>query len=107
MLITDAVQVFRQGKALANSSIWANSAAATAALTGLLTGVVHVAKGLGYDLSFVTDAQIDAIAGGVAALVCVVSGFLHVATNPDAGLPPKGGTTDTGSAGNDGNRDRF
>ncbi len=89
MLITDVVNIFRQGKALANATTWANTAATTAALTGLLTGCVHVATVAGYDLSGITDVQIEKIAAGVASLVCVVSAILHVVSNAHAGLPPK------------------
>lgn len=107
MLINDVLSVWRQGKSLASAAAWSNTAAAGAALTGVLTGALHIARALGYELPWVTDAQVEAIAGGVAALVCVASGFLHVAANPAAGLPPKGGDADTGSAGDAGNRDRF
>ncbi len=107
MLINDVLSVVRQGRSLASASTWSNTAAAAAGLTGVLTGALHIARSLGYDLPWVTDAQLEAIAGGVAAVVCVVSGFLHVATNPDAGLPAKGGTPDPGPAGDEPRRDRF
>ena len=99
MLINDLLSVWRQGKSLTSAAAWSNTAAAGAALTGVLTGALHIARSLGYELPGVTDAQLEAIAGGVAAVVCVVSGFLHVAANPAAGLPPKGGTGADGGAG--------
>lgn len=107
MLITDVLSVWRQGRSLTSAAAWSNTAAATAALTGVLTGALHIARALGYELHGVTDAQVEAIAGGIAAAVCVVSGILHVAANPAAGLPPKGGTADSGPAGTDANADRF
>lgn len=89
MLITDAINVFRQGKALANKATWANTTALTGVLTGFLGAAFALAKAFGYDLG-VTDDTINNLAAGAGALVLVVSNVLHVTANPHAGLPPDG-----------------
>lgn len=86
MLITDIAQTFKQGKALANPGLWANSTSAAGVLSGFLIGGFHVAKAFGYDFGE-SDAQLTQIAGGVAALVVVVTNILHTLSNAQAGLP--------------------
>jgi hypothetical protein len=88
MLITDIAQTFKQGKALANPGLWANSTSAAGVLSGFLIGGFHVAKAFGYDFGE-SDAQLTQIAGGVAALVVVVTNILHTLSNAQAGLPTK------------------
>jgi hypothetical protein len=86
MLITDIAQTFKQGKALANPGLWANSTSAAGVLSGFLIGGFHVAKAFGYDFGE-SDAQLTQIAGGVAALVVVVTNILHTLSNAQAGVP--------------------
>lgn len=80
----------RQGATLTKSGAWSHTAAATSALSGIIIAALQVAQGLGYALPFTPD-QINAISAGVVACVGLFSGFVHVATNVDAGLPPKRG----------------
>lgn len=98
MLISDIIGVVRQGRALTSAAAWANRAAATAALTGVLTGALHIARALGYQLGGIDDAALEAVAGGVAAAVCIVSSVLHVATVADAGLPATRESRDPGDS---------
>lgn len=89
MLINDLTSAFRQGKALTNSATWANTATATGALSAVLVGGFHIAKAFGYDFG-ADDAQLTQIAGGIAALVLLVTNVLHTVSNPAAGVPTKG-----------------
>lgn len=90
MLITDIMTAFKDGKALSNRSIWANTAAATGLLSGFLAAAVQIAKALGYDLGL-TDDTINNLAAGGVALALVITNLVHVAANPAAGLPTKPG----------------
>ena len=100
MLLTDLIDTFKQGKALANPSLWANTTAATGVLSGFLIGGFHVAKAFGYDFG-TDDDQISKIAGGIAALVLLVTNILHTLANAQAGVPPKSepGPADSGTTG--------
>lgn len=89
MLISDIPTLFRQGKALAKPTTWANTTALSGVLAGFLVAAMHVAKALGYDFG-VNDATLNQLAGGVAAGVLVVTNIMHTLANPNAGLPPAG-----------------
>lgn len=79
---------WRAGQALSNSGIFANRTAMTAAFIGVLSGVLLISKSVGFDFG-VEDADVQTIAAGVASVVCVVSQFMHVAANPEAGVQPR------------------
>lgn len=87
MLISDVPALFKQGKALTKSTTWANSATLTGVLAGFLVSAFHIAKALGYDFG-VNDATLNQAAGGIAAVVLIVTNVLHTLSNPTAGLPP-------------------
>ena len=88
MLITDIVSAFHQGKELANAATWKNRAAAGNALAGLVTAGLGIAAALGYHINI--DSQtVQVVAAGVAALVCLLNGGVHVVTDASVGLPPK------------------
>jgi hypothetical protein len=89
MLITDAIAVFKKGKALTNKSTWANATALTGVLAGFLGAAFSLAKAFGYDVG-VTDETINNLAAGAGALVLVVTNVLHVAANPHAGVQADG-----------------
>lgn len=94
MLISDVPALFKQGKALANPSTWANSATLTGVLAGFLVAAFHVARLFGYDFG-VDDATLNQAAGGIAAVVLVVTNILHTLSNPNAGLPTNGNAGQT------------
>lgn len=87
MLISDIPTLFKQGKALANSATWANSATLTGVLAGFLVAAFHIAKLIGFDFG-VDDETLNQAAGGIAAVVLIVTNILHTLSNPAAGLPP-------------------
>ena len=95
MLIADVSSLFKQGKSLANSATWANSATLTGVLAGFLVAAFHVAKLFGFDFG-VSDETLNQAAGGIAALVLIVTNILHTLANPAAGLPA---TAQAGQAG--------
>lgn len=79
--IRDAINY---GEHLAEPGVWSNRSAVASALVGLL-GLVSV---------FMPSFQISAedaqnIAAGIAAVGGIVNAYLHVASNPHAGLRRK------------------
>lgn len=88
MLIKDFINAFQKGKALTNAAVWKNRAIATDLLAGLITSIVAIAVVLGYDLRL-EDGTVQALAGGIAALVYVGSAVLHITTSDKVGLPSK------------------
>lgn len=81
-----ALNVFRQGSALANPEVWRDRQEATNRLTAVLAGGVALAAALGHPLP-VPDAAMGAVATVVVALVGLANSLVHVATTPSAGLP--------------------
>ncbi len=91
MLISDIPALFKQGRALTNPSLWANSTALAGTLTGFLVAAIHISKLVGFDFG-VQDDTVKQAAGGIAALALIVTSVLHVLANKNAGLPPPAGT---------------
>ena len=89
MLITDASNLFRQGKALTNAGTWANNTTLAGVLAGFLVAAFHMARIFGYDFG-IDDATLNQLAGGIAAGALVITNILHTVSNPSAGLPPAG-----------------
>jgi energy-converting hydrogenase Eha subunit F len=80
------VDLFRRGSAVADPDLWKNRAGAVAAVAGLISALVQIARLYGYDLPLDADG-ILALAGGIVTLVCL---FVSYGTSPNTGvLPPK------------------
>lgn len=88
MLIKDIYNAFQQGKSLANSAIWKNRAIAANALAMFATAALGIASVFGYKIDL-DQESIQAIAGGIAAVVCMFNTGVHVVTSDKVGLPPK------------------
>ena len=88
MLLGDCIDVWRKGKAVANPALWKNIGASTGAIAGLLTGVSAVAGAFGYHVDLSGDLT-QALAGGIASLLFIFVGGLHVTTSDKVGLPAK------------------
>lgn len=72
------------GESLSNPGIWSDRAAASSAVAGIL-GVATV-----FAPSFqLSPDDLQAIAGGIAAVGGVLNWYLHSATNKDAGVRRK------------------
>lgn len=80
--------LFRQGRALTQAATWKQRSVAANALGGVLAAALLIAKGLGYDPHIDSDT-VQALAGGVAAAVCVANAVMHIITDPHAGLPAR------------------
>lgn len=87
------IEVLYRGKELANAEAWKRRQVILGALTALLPALAIVA---GVDLS---DADVQAIAAGVAALAGCVQSYLAVATSARVGLPPRRAPGDPGGTG--------
>lgn len=88
MLIPDLFSAFRQGKELANAATWKNRTMAANALAALATTGLAIAAAFGY--RFDADAAtVQAIAGGIAAVVCLFNTASTAATSAKVGLPAK------------------
>lgn len=97
MLVTDIINLFRQGAAL-KSVNWANTAAAAMTITGVLKTATAVAQGFGYDLQL-SDQILSWIGEGVVGAVCLYSAVMHVVANPNAGVQATLPTSGDGGAG--------
>lgn len=88
MLIGDALDVFRKGKAVANPALWKNIGATSSLLAGLLASALAVAAAFGYQIQ-VESSVVEAVAGGIAAALYLLNGGLHIVTSDKVGLPDK------------------
>jgi len=88
MLIGEIFGAFRQGKELANAAAWKNRAIAGNALAAFASSCLAIASAFGYQLD-IDRGTLEAVAGGVAALVCLLNGGVHITTSERVGLPPK------------------
>lgn len=87
------IEVLYRGKELANAEVWKSRQIVLGILTALLPAAAIAA---GVDLS---DADTQAIAAGVAAVVGVLNSYLGAATSARVGLParcPPGDERDPG-----------
>ncbi len=97
MLIGDIIDVFRKGRSVANPELWKNVGATGSAVAGVATSALAVAAAFGYRIDL-DDAAVQALAMGVAGVLYLVGGGLHIITSDKVGLPPKSddtGDTDT------------
>ena len=88
MLIGDIVDVFRKGRSVANPELWKNMGACSAALAGLGSSALAIAAVFGYRVDLDRDA-LEAIAGGIAGVLFLFNGGVHLATSDKVGLPAK------------------
>lgn len=88
MLIGDIVDVFRKGKSVANPELWKNLGATSAALAGLASSALAVAAAFGYRIDL-DGAAVEAIAGGIAGVLFLFNGGVHLASSEKVGLPAK------------------
>lgn len=90
--------LFRRGEELSNAAAWTNRAAVANGILALAGLVVA----FGYTKLNISADQAQELAGGLVALLTIVNGFLHVATDPRVGVPsgdppnPQAGSTPGG-----------
>lgn len=84
-IIPSAFDALRKGEAVADAVQHRNATALGTALGLLLVALVNIAKGLGYDLSFITPDMATQL-GLLVAGACTAWG--HFATNPAVGILP-------------------
>ncbi|MGZ8172566.1 MAG: hypothetical protein ACXWT0_01560 [Methylobacter sp.] len=81
---------FKKGKELTNSATWKNVQLAGSALFGLLSSLVVIAAGFGYDIRAVaTDTMLQQASAGIAALYFIANGILTVVTTSKLGIKGK------------------
>lgn len=80
------MDLFHQGKALANAETWKDVQLAGNAITSLLAALIGVTQVFGYDFSFVDRGLLVNIGYGVASLVVVKNMVLNVITDKNRGL---------------------
>jgi hypothetical protein len=76
--------LFRRGSAVADPDLWKNRAGAVAAVAGLISALVQIARLYGYDLPLDADG-ILALAGGIVTLVLM---FISWGTSKNTGVLP-------------------
>lgn len=101
MLVTDVLNLWRQGKAVADPAKWKYVGVAAGSIASLITSALAIASALGYHFT-IDAAIIDALAGGIAAVLCLVATGLHVTTSDKIGLPPKRDPEPPKAGGDDG-----
>lgn len=74
-------RALKQGESLTHASRWKNVQATTTALTAVLAAVILLVPNLG-----LTDADIQALASGIAIIGGVISSYLTYATSRKVGL---------------------
>lgn len=90
------LNLIRRGHAVADPALLGNRAALANAIAGLLAAIIAVVAAFGYwpaelDLG---DEVLQSVAVGLAAVVCLINGWMHAASHKDAGLPAKAGPGD-------------
>jgi hypothetical protein len=78
------IDLFRRGSAVTDPDLWKNRAGAVAAVAGLISALVQIARLYGYDLPLDADG-ILALAGGIVTLVSL---FLAYGTSRNTGVLP-------------------
>lgn len=78
------LDVLRKGDAVANPAAWKNSAL----VANFLLALLGAAAAFGFKVDF-SDADVQALAGGIVAAVALANGIVHVASSTRVGLPAK------------------
>lgn len=87
------IEVLYRGKELANAEAWKHRQIVLGILTALLPAAAIAA---GVDLA---DADVQAIAAGIAAVVGVLNSYLGAATSARVGLSPRRAPDDPAGTG--------
>lgn len=80
--------LFQKGKEVTNPLFWKNLQTAGNSLAGLISALVVIAGGFGYDLHL-SPETISTAGAGIAALYGIGNAILTVITSKKAGLPSK------------------
>ena len=88
------IDLFRRGSAVADPDLWKNRAGAVAAVAGLISALVQIARLYGYDLPLDADG-ILALAGGIVTVVCLCVSY---GTSPSVGVLPAKPAADPAAA---------
>lgn len=84
------LKALQEGEELENSTLWKNRAIVSQAVASVIGAGVAVAGACGVRVDLDADA-IATIAGGVVALVALLSAVAHLATSRRVGVRKKGG----------------
>ena len=76
------------GRSLEKPEVWANTASATNALIAVFGFLLLGTRSVGYDIPL-SDTQIVELSGTIASVGGTINGYLHTATNPNAGFKNK------------------
>jgi hypothetical protein len=87
-MITELIRALRAGEELKNAETWKNAQITTNALVAIATALVAGLSMVGISLP-VTNEQLIAIAGGVAAIGGLFNTYTTAATSKRVGLPAK------------------
>lgn len=87
-MIGDALNAFRAGQKLANSTTWKNAQLRTSLLVVVISFVIGVAALFGYRVPLSAE-EILAVATVIGVIGGMLNGGATVATTTSLGLPPK------------------
>lgn len=79
--------VFQQSKEMRHAAFWTNATA----VGNLIGAIASLVVAFGYAKFNVTADQAQLLGGVVASVVLAWNGFMHVAANPNGGIPVRAG----------------
>jgi hypothetical protein len=80
------LELFKQGKEVANPAAWKNGTVGVNAVAGTLGAIAAIAAAFGYDFGL-SEEVLQQIAGAVVAVAGSVNAVMHVVTSKKVGLP--------------------
>lgn len=83
------LDLFKQGKEVANPAAWKNGTISVNAVAGLLGAIAAIAAGFGYDFGL-SEETLQQIAGGAIGVAGAVNAVMHVVTSKKVGMPSNG-----------------
>jgi hypothetical protein len=79
------LELFKEGKEIANAATWKNRTVATNALVAFFGTAVVIGNNFGFDLQL-DPATLQQLGAGIVAAVAVVNAVMHVITSKKVGL---------------------
>lgn len=85
--VAPVVKVMQKGQMVAQPGAWKNRTIVTNFVTALLAGLIAVAAVFGYDIQ-VDEQTLQAVGGGIAALISLVNVVMQCVTSDKVGFGP-------------------
>lgn len=86
-MLGDLLNAWRLGQSVANPAAWKVVGATSSALAGILFSALALARDFGVDIQIV-DEEVQALAMGVAGVLYLFTGSVHIVTSEKVGILP-------------------